>query len=263
MLGPAPAVLPVVISTSLAVRPDGVKLGDEFQIAVDAYKLPVRVVAVRDSIAGITTPGVIALISRTQMRELEPGLQLAPSVLFVDAPPGRGPEIQDAVTTITPAARVEDRAALEQRFTTSPVTAAIVAGGVVTSLIAAVYAAIAVTSALVMAGRARAAETAKLRTLGLSRGQATAMTVVEHGPTVVVAFLAGAALGLGLFAMLEPGLGLDALVGSRVDVPLTPDPVQLVLTFAGIVMIAVVGIALAVWMERRSRPIAALRIGAE
>jgi putative ABC transport system permease protein len=263
MLGPAPSALPVVVSTSLASRPDGVKLGDQFQIAVNGYDLPVRIAAVRDAVAGFTTSGVMAIVSRTQMRELQPALLLAPSVLFLDAPPDAGPAIRDAVAAVTPAANVDSRVALERTFTSSPITAAILAGVIVTSLIAAAYAALAVSSALAMAGAARAGETAKLRTLGLSTRQAVAMTVIEHGPTVLFAFVVGAALGLGLFAMLEPGLGLDVLVGARVNVPLTPEPAQLALTFVAVLMIAAVGIGLAAWMQRRNGPVAALRVGAE
>jgi putative ABC transport system permease protein len=263
MLGPAPDVLPVVVSTSLATRPDGVKLGSEFHIAVDAYDVPVRVVAVRDAVAGLPATGVFAVISRTQLREREPDLTLAPSIVFLDAPPDAGPALRDAVAVVTPAARVDDRAALELGFTNSPVTAAILAGVIVSALVAAAYAALAVSTALAMAGAARAGETAKLRTLGLSARQAMAVTVIEHGPTVIVGFVAGVGLGLGLFAALEPGLGLDALVGSRVDVPLTADPAQLGLICVGVVAIAAIGIGLAAWLQGRVGPLTVLRRGVE
>ena len=63
-----------------------------------------------------------------------------------------------------------------------------------------------------------------LRTLGLTRRQSLGLVVVEHGPTVVVAFVVGTALGLGLFAVLRPGLGLGTVVGSPLDIPLSVDP---------------------------------------
>jgi uncharacterized iron-regulated membrane protein len=80
---------------------------------------------------------------------------------------------------------------------------------------------------------------------------------------VILAFIAGVALGLGLFVLLEPGLGLDAIVGSRIAVPLTADPQQLALIFAGILVIAAIGIGLAAWMQRRGVAVAALRRGFE
>ena len=70
-------------------------------------------------------------------------------------------------------------------------------------------------------------------------------------------------LGLGLFVLLEPGLGLDALVGSRVEVPLSADPRQLSIILATVLVIAAVGIGLAAWLQRRASPAAALRRGFE
>ncbi|HXI81293.1 MAG TPA: hypothetical protein VNM34_10810, partial [Verrucomicrobiae bacterium] len=61
----------------------------------------------------------------------------------------------------------------------------------------------------------------------------------------------------------EPGLGLDALVGSRVEVPLSADPRQLVLILVAILVIAAIGIGLAAWRQRRATPVAALRRGFE
>ncbi|HEV7811220.1 MAG TPA: FtsX-like permease family protein [Candidatus Limnocylindrales bacterium] len=263
MLGAAPAVLPVVVSSSLATRADGVKVGQEFDILVDGIPFPVRVTAVRDTVAGLPSGGLFVVISRTQMKEKRPGLDLAPSTLFVDAADDGAGAIRDAVAAATPAATVDARTELEQRFTDSPVTAAIIAGVALSAFVAAVYAALAVAAALALAGAARLVEVAQLRTLGLSRRQASALALIEHGPTVLFAFAAGVALGLGLFALLEPGLGLDALVGSRVDVPLSADPRQLGLIFLGVLVIAGIGIALAAWTQRRGAPVAALRRGAE
>jgi putative ABC transport system permease protein len=263
MLGPAPAALPVVVSSSLATRPDGVKVGQQFDILVDGISFPVRVAAVRDNIAGLPSTGLFAVISRTQMKEKRPGLDLAPSTLFVDARDGDAQAIRDAVADVTPAATVDARAELERGFTDSPVTAAIIAGVALSSVVAAVYAALAVAAALALAGAARLVEVAQLRTLGLSRRQGSALALIEHGPTVLLAFAAGVALGLGLFALLEPGLGLDALVGSGVDVPLTADPRQLGVIFLGVLVIAGIGIGLAAWTQRRGAPVAALRRGAE
>jgi hypothetical protein len=99
--------------------------------------------------------------------------------------------------------------------------------------------------------------------IGLSRGEALGLAIVEHGPTVLLAFIAGVGLGLGLFVLLQPGLGLDALVGSRLEVPLTADPRMLGLIFAAVLAIATIGIGLAAWMQRRGVAVAALRRGFE
>jgi putative ABC transport system permease protein len=261
MLGPAPDALPVIVSSNLLTRPDGVKLGDRFSIAISGIDVPVQVVGARDALPGIPPTSLFAVISRAQVRERQPGLSLAPSILFLDAPADAGPALSTAITEITPAVRFDDRGVLEQTFADSPVTAAISDGVVIALAVAAAYAAVAVTAALAIAGASRAGETAKLRTLGLSRRQAWLLTIVEHGPTVILAFVAGIGLGIGLFALLEPGLGLDALVGAKVAVPLGADPRQIGVLLAVVVAIAAVGIGLAAWAQRRGSAVVALRRG--
>ena len=160
-------------------------------------------------------------------------------------------------------ATVTSRSTFAQGFADSPVTAAIIAGIAIAAIVASLYAALAVTAALALAGAARATEVAHLRMVGLSRGDALGLAIVEHGPTVILSFVAGVGLGLGLFALLEPGLGLDAIVGSRVDIPLTADPGQLGLILAGVLAVSGVGIGLAAWMQRRGAAVAALRRGFE
>jgi putative ABC transport system permease protein len=126
-----------------------------------------------------------------------------------------------------------------------------------------VYAAIAFAAAVALAGAARAVEVAHLRTLGLNDRQAAGLVLLEHGPTVIAAFAAGLALGLGLLVVLRDGLGLDALVGSRVDVPIGLETGQLVLVLGGIVAVVAFGLALGAWMQRGAAPMAAVRRGFE
>ena len=160
-------------------------------------------------------------------------------------------------------ATVDSRSAAATGFTNSPVTAAIVAGIALAAVIAGVYAALAVAAALALAGASRATEVAHLRMIGLSRRDALGLAIIEHGPTVLLAFVAGVGLGLGLFVLLEPGLGLDALVGSSLQVPLATDARQLALIFGGVLAIATIGIGLAAWTQRRGAAVAALRTGME
>src|SRR4029453_13105350 len=101
------------------------------------------------------------------------------------------------------ASRAERIASIED----SPMTRGLVAGVGAAALAAFAYAALAVSAALAPPGASRAVEVAHLRTLGLTRREALGLVIVEHGPTIVVAFVAGALLGLGLFAALRDSLG--------------------------------------------------------
>jgi predicted lysophospholipase L1 biosynthesis ABC-type transport system permease subunit len=216
-----------------------------------------------DAFPTFAPDAIFAIASRQQLKAIHPEAQLLATTLFLDAPEDAGPAIRAAVAAIDPGATVMGRAEAARAFTDSPVTAAIVAGVAIAALVAGAYAALAVAAALALAGAARAVEVAHLRMLGLSRRDALGLVILEHGPTVLLAFVAGIALGLGLFVLLEPGLGLDALVGSRIEVPLTADPRQLAIILGALVVISAVGIGLAAWTQRRGAPVVALRRGFE
>jgi ABC-type antimicrobial peptide transport system permease subunit len=127
----------------------------------------------------------------------------------------------------------------------------------------AAYAALAVVVALGMAGAARARETAHLRTLGMTRRETIGLLIAEHGPTVLVAFLGGTALGLALFVALRSALGLSAVVGSELAIPLEVDPGHLALLLLATVITLACGVGLAAALQRRAAPVAAIRRGIE
>jgi hypothetical protein len=79
----------------------------------------------------------------------------------------------------------------------------------------------------------------------------------------VAAFAVGLALGLGLFLLLRPGLGLSALIGSGIDVPLSVDAGQLGLILAAIVAIVMLGLGVGAVLQRAAAPVAAIRRGFE
>ena len=265
MLGalPADGVVPLLVSSSLLERPDGLTLGQTIEIVVEGFHYQVRPIASRAVFPTLPGDAIFAAASRQQMKAVHPDASLSPTSWFLAAPDGDGAALRAAVAAVALGSTVQSRSVFAAGFSESPVTAAILAGITIAALLAAAYAALAVTAALALAGASRAPEVAHLRMIGLSRGDALGLAVVEHGPTVILAFLAGVALGLGLFALLEPGLGLDAIVGSRLDVPLTVDPQQLAIIFGGVLLIAAVGIGLAAWFQQRGVAVAALRRGFE
>ena len=267
MLTPEPAggVIPVLVAQGLTERSDGVKLGQPTEIVTEGYHYRILPIATRIGVPTLPTGTLFVLASREQMNAIHPEAPLAPTTLFLDAPADDAAQavITDAVHAIAAGATIQNRAVFARTFRESPVTAAIITGIALAALVAALYATLAVTAALALAGAARSTEVAHLRVIGLSRREALGLAVVEHGPTVLLAFIAGVALGLGLFVLLQPGLGLDALVGSRLEVPVTADPRMLGLIFAAVLAIATVGIGLAAWMQQRGVAVAALRRGVE
>jgi putative ABC transport system permease protein len=265
MLAPVPpdGIIPLLVSASLTERQDGAPLNQPFEVVIEGNPYRVQPIAIRPTFPTLAPDAVFAVASRAQLLAVHPEARLTPVTAFLDAPESGLAAIRAALTDLAIPATVDARAANERALTDSPVTAAIIVAIAIAMLVAAAYTALAVTAALALAGAARTTEVAHLGIMGLSRRDALGLAIVEHGPTVILAVVAGCALGLGLFVLLEPGLGLDAMVGSRIAVPLSADPQQLAIIGAGTIGIAVVGIGLAAWMQRRGVAVAAVRRGFE
>ena len=258
------SAIPILVSRAVAERTDGVKPGDDFQTYVEGYLYPMHVVGVIDELPGIATTTQFAVASREQMLALKPGSILEPSVLFARAPVAAAAAIRTAVAAAVPVgSSVTAQAAQANAIRSTPIARAVVAGMAAAAVIAFAYAVLAMAAGLALAGAAQAVEIAHLRTLGLSGRQAAGLVVVENGPVVVTAFAVGLGLGLAMFAFLRQGLGLEALIGSAVDIPLTLEPGQLAIVLGGIVGVVVLGLAVGTLMQRGAAPTAAVRRGFE
>ena len=255
--------IPVIVSRGLTGRADGVELGEVFPVTIQAYTLQFRAVEIRDAFPWVASNFNFLIAASDQILSAAPDLPLQPSSTMLRAPAGASEAIRAAVADELPDSVLDDRAGRTVALRTAPAVEAIRTGIGAAAAIAGLYAALAVAAALALAGILRAIEVAHLRTLGLSRREAVALVLVEHGPTVVVAFGVGLAFGLGLFVLLRPGLGLDGLVGLKVDIPLGLDASQLGVILAAIVAIVVVGMTLGVIFQRNAAPVAAVRRGFE
>jgi hypothetical protein len=78
-----------------------------------------------------------------------------------------------------------------------------------------------------------------------------------------VAFALGVGIGAALFVAVRPSLGLSGVVGSALDVPIAVEPLQLVLLFAFVVLVAGVGIAIGALVEQRPQLPSIIRRGVE
>ena len=263
LLGETGGPVPAIASRSLTGRPDGVELGETFDATVEAYPFTFKVVEVRDTFPGMPLTGHFLVVSRDHLHAVAPNAPLAPTAALLRAPDTAAPRLHESVAALGPGFAVESRAERTAALRGSPVLGAVRIGIAVAALVAAAYAALAVAAALALAGLGRAVEVAHLRTMGLTRGEAFGLVVAEHGPTVLVAFGAGLALGLGLFVILQPGLGLTALVGSGLVVPLAIDPAQLAIVLAAIVAIVALGMTLGAALQRGAVPATAVRRGFE
>jgi putative ABC transport system permease protein len=255
----APGPIPAIISTSLAESPRGVGLGETFTLSIEGYTLTYKVVEVRDSFPGVPLKGHFILVSREAFLGQAPPARVVPVYSLVSAPETAAAAIRAAVEEAVPSVVVTSQAETAAALRAQPVTNAVRAMILVAALVTAAYAALGVAAALALSGLARTQEVAHLRTLGLTSRQTVSLTVAEHGPATIAAFLLGAVLGVGLFVLLRDALGLAALVGSPVSIPLVLEPLPLLLILLAITVVVGVGLLLGVVLQRRVAPTAALR----
>lgn len=259
----AGAVVPAIVSPGIGSGDDALDLGDRFDLTVDGRRHAFEVVEVRSEFPTIPVGDAFVVASRDHLDALREANALPVTEAFLRAPESTERDIRSALARAAPGAVLESRTARSEAVRTAPVVEAVSIGVAAAAIVAGAYAALAVAAALALAGAARAIELAHLRTLGLSRREAAALAVVEHGPTVVLALAAGVALGLALFVLLLPGLGLAALVDSQLAIPLAVEPVHLALLLVATVIIMGAGMALAALVQRRVAPAAAIRRGIE
>lgn len=263
LLGGQASPLPAIVSSALVADVNGVRIGDNFGVAIRGRTVELRVVATRDSFPTLPVEGRFAVISLTQLEALDPDSPLPTTALFIDATRDAEPALRSAIADASASYALLSRAQENAGFRSAPVTTAMVLTLTAAVAATALFAALAIGASLAVAGAARGGESAHLRAMGLSPRQGVRLVVAEHGSTILIGFVAGTLAGLWLFGILRPGLGFSSLVGSTLEVPLSVDLVAVGAIFVGIAVTAVVGIGLSAVVERSSAPSGAIRRGIE
>ena len=251
--------LPAVVSTALATGPERLVPGATFQLIVAGAPRTLRVVEVRDAFPTLGGSDRWAVVSLDGLRVGTSASEIHVTDAYLRAPDAATDAIGTAAVAASPDIAVASRAEETAALRAAPVVGSVSLGVTLATLVAALYAALAVAAALILAGASRATEVAHLRTLGLTGRQSAWLTIGEHGPAVAVALVVGAALGFGLFAALRSGLGLGAVIGSDVDVPLTVDPARLAAVVALSLGAMAVGVTVATVVAWRTAPAEAIR----
>lgn len=261
MLVRATEPFPAIVSRTLGSGSDAIEVGDLFQISVGAKRVSFRAIQVRDTFATFDAGSRFAVVARDQL--VAAGVDPRVTTIFARAPIQNAAALRAEIPNATPGVLLISRAEQSAGIRDSPVARAVSTGAGLALAAAAAYAALAVASALAIAGAARAVEVVHLRLLGLNRRQALGLALVEHGPTVAIAFAVGVALGLGLFVIVRPALGLQAIIGSELEIPLAVGPGEIGLIMAAIIAISAIGIAIGAFVQGRAVPASVVRQGIE
>ncbi len=254
--------IPAIVSAT-PLGTDPLSVGDTFDLTVDGRPTTFRVAAVQETFPTLEVGSSFLVVDRAALQASRVDGPLRTTSWLIRAPDegaeGLAGEAERAAPGATFVSRAERTAALRE----APVIGAVSAGVAAAGLVAAIYAALALAAALALSGAARASEDAHLRTLGMGTREGIVLVVIEHGPTILIAFGVGVLLGLGLFVALRPGLGLAAVVGSALEVPLSVAAGQIVLLLGAVLAVAAVGMAIGIVLERGTVAAGAIRRGIE
>ncbi|HJW22367.1 MAG TPA: FtsX-like permease family protein, partial [Candidatus Limnocylindrales bacterium] len=258
--GSAAAPIPAILSSRLPNGTSNLGPGATFDLDVNGLELTFRLVEQRADFAGLGGPTTFAIVPLPWVDAALGSQAPRPSVLWVRGPASIAGSLRDAVAASGSVIRVVARAEVLAALRDAPLTSVVGAGYGLALVVAAGYMALAFVGAIVLSAARRSRDLAYLRTLGVSPVQSLGLTVVEHGPTVVLALAAGLALGLGLALALEPSLGLDGFVGMSGVPPSIdwPTLAVMVIALAAVVVGALLG---GTWLSRRAPVTDVLRIG--
>ena len=256
---------PVIVSSEFGEGTQALAVGDVFTLPVEARTLSFQIAEIRSRYPGLVEGIPFVVASRDQLRaDRTDGFRTTASFYIrADESAATAAAIRAKVRESAPFATLTGRVERTAELRTSPIIDAIVLGVALAGLVAALYAALAISAALALAGTAQAVEVAHLRTMGMTRREAFGLIVVEHGPMTFIGFVAGLAFGMLLFGVVQPGLGLDTLVGSTLEIPVRLGLDQLLAIALFVVAIAVLGIGLGAFLQRRAIPVSAIRRGFE
>ena len=257
---PIPAILSTRVATGGA-RP--IRVNQEVEMLVSAHLVTLRVVAIRESFPGVDPNAAWLVVPLETLRTTAGDRAFTASTLFLRAPGATAASVQEAMDEVLPSTLVTGRSEVLAALRAGPLVRGVGTGFVLAVAIAIAYAALATTAALVLVAAVRSRETAHLRTLGMTPGSLLALSIVEHGPAVLMATVIGVALGVGVAWFVAPGLDLAGLIGSSIDVALIVDWRVVALLLLALVVVLAVGIGLSSWIGRRANLAGSTRQGIE
>jgi predicted lysophospholipase L1 biosynthesis ABC-type transport system permease subunit len=259
--GTEEAPIPAIISRRLPAGSRALLRGDHFGVTVQGQDMIFEVVGERLTFPGVShgTAFVVAPFDQLQAAYRNPPLQ--PTALFVSGTQDAADALTAHVRERSPSSTLVSRHGRYAALRDAPLIAAVANGFRVALVVAALYTALAVVAALTLTAARRAQDLSFLRTLGLSSRQALGLTIMEHGPPIVLALVPGIALGVAVAALLAPRMGLTAFIGPSATFEIQIDWPTLALVTGALVGVVAVAIAASTWLIRRNRPTDALRIG--
>jgi len=253
--------IPAILSRRLPPASQPVQRGNTFVVEVAGQDMTFVDVQERTDFPALDAGSPFVIASLDHLQAAYVNQTLAANRLLVRGPASIESALREHVFSRLALGQLASRHSEHRRLQQAPLVSAVVMGFRVALVVAAGYTALATMAALTLSAAARTRDLAFLRTLGLSARQALQLTIVEHGPPVVIALVPGVALGVGVALLLAPALGLSAFAGAESQVALTVDWSAVAVMSGALLAVVAVAIAVSTWIARRANAADALRIG--
>jgi putative ABC transport system permease protein len=208
--------------------------------------LTIQVTGTASAVPGV--PGSAFVVLPWQALGSSPPL---PTLMLVVGPHLDGSRLEAVVHRDLPGATVTLRATELASLTAAPLPnsayVAIAAG----SAAAAGLALLILLIGLVLSAYPRELTLARLRVMGLAAGQARWLVVAEVLPQVMAAAVGGVVCAVALAPLVGPSIDLSSFTGTGAGVPIRPEPAPLAAVLVGLVLLALVTLAIESLIARR------------
>lgn len=251
--------IPAIVSTNWPSSGGAIR-----QFTIGASTFTIRVVATRETFPSLPASEFFVVVPNRVFEAAKPNQDGAFPMnrVFIRAAGSASGALAQQVASHASGASLTSQAGALARIEGQPFV------GDVTDLyrfglaLAGLYAAVVGIAALILSARSRARDLSYLRTLGMAPRQGLVMTLAEQLPPIVIAAIAGAALGIGMAYLVAPGLDLAAFTG-RVGVSASVrvgwwELILVTVGLAVVVFVAVIAVGVVTWRRNLA---SVLRVG--
>jgi putative ABC transport system permease protein len=182
-----------------------------------------------------------------------------PNLLLVDGPGVTTETLRSAVSQdlVAISTRADRLAEVRQ----DPITRLTLGAFQFALLVMAAYSVLAILLGLVLGADRRGLVVSYLRTLGLNRQQSYGLLLLEIGPLVGIAVIAGLTVGLVIAAVVMPGIDLRPFTGADSPPALAIDPTVMLALAGALVLLVAIAMLVDAALNRRRRLGSVLRVG--
>ena len=251
--------LPAIVSADWQIEPDPTP-GDVVSVDLGAID-PVLVIAeVRDHFPGLPAGEPFVVIDSEALERLA-GVEVAPSVAYLKAPPASEQPIRDALAQESIEFEVSSRYQVRDDLLSDPLVEWAKTGLLLVIVFATILAVVTGVSSLSIGSTPRLRELGILRALGLDDRGSLRLNLLEQLPVLALATVTGALTGVLVAQWLSPALGIDRIVAGIVPVSVVIDWGLIAWMVLALVAAVTVAVVIFVGVDHRRAVTNALRMG--